>query len=275
MAMYINTNVSSLSAQKNLAATQSSLSKSFNRLSSGFRINTAADDAAGLAISDNMTAQIRSLNVAERNANDGVSMAQTAEGTLGTVNDILGRMRELATQGANGALTSANRTNIKVEFTALQAEIKRVMSSTTFNGKALLSSSTAVTFQVGANNKSYDKITVTFGGVSLTSVITATTSVTGATGSSAMAALDKIDTAINSVSQKRASFGAVMNRFQSVTSNIQTARLNLSAANSRIRDVDVAEETSKMARTQVMQQAGVSVLSQANQAPQIALKLLG
>jgi len=274
MAININTNVSSMVAQKNLLANQKMLTSSFNRLSSGLRVNTAADDAAGLAVSESMKAQIRSYNVAERNAADGVSMAQTAEGALGEVHAILGRMRELAMQSANGSLSSADRGHVSLEFVQLQSEVTRIQGSAQFNGvNVVATAATSVTFQVGLDNVAADQITVGFGGVTLTTVLNATTSVTTATA--ALNSLGRIDTAIGSVSGSRASFGAAMNRLDIAGSNIQTMRLNLSAANSRIRDVDVAEETARLSRNQVLTQAGTSVLAQANQMPQMAMSLLG
>jgi len=273
MALFINTNVSSLEAQKNLMHNQSNLQKSFNKLSSGYRINTAADDAAGLAISESMKSQVRSYTVAERNASDAISMAQTAEGALGEVHDILGRMRELGVQASNGNLTQTDRSYIQTEFVSLQSEVSRIQSSAKFNGKQLVNTTASnVTFQVGLSNSASDQITINFGGLSLSGVTTA--AVSGATASTALASLSAIDTAIQSVSTARSNFGAAMNRMDVATSNIQTMRLNLSAANSRIRDVDVAEETSKMSRNQVLTQAGVSVLAQANQLPQLAFGLI-
>jgi len=273
MALFINTNVSSLEAQKNLMRNQNNLQKSFNKLSSGYRINTAADDAAGLAISESMKSQVRSYTVAERNASDGISMAQTAEGALGEVHDILGRMRELGVQASNGNLTQTDRSYIQTEFVSLQSEVSRIQSSAKFNGKQLVNTTASnITFQVGLNNSASDQITINFGGLSLSGVTSA--AVSGATASTALASLTAIDTAIQSVSTSRSNFGAAMNRMEVASSNIQTMRLNLSAANSRIRDVDVAEETSKMSRNQVLTQAGVSVLAQANQLPQLAFGLI-
>ena len=270
----INTNVGSLMAQDNLSKAQSSLSQSFARLSSGYRINSSADDAAGLAISDSMSSQIRSYAVASRNTNDGISMAQTADGALSQVTDILGRMSELATQGANGALQSSDRSYIQTEFGALQSEIKRIMTSTKFNGQQLITqASSTVAFQVGINNTASDRISVTFGGVHLSALVSSATLISGA-ATNAQAAIDTIDTALKAVSTTRARFGAVMNRLQITSSNIDTASLNLSAANSRIRDVDVASETSALSRTQVLEQAGTAILAQANQSPQLALSLL-
>lgn len=272
----IQTNISSLEAQKNLQKNQTALMSSFNKLSSGYRINTAADDAAGLAISESMKSQIRSYTVDERNASDGISMAQTAEGALGDIHDVLGRMRELAVQSSNGSVTSTDRGYMQTEFGLLQAEVSRIQGSAKFNEKDLITASAqTVSFQVGLNNTSSDQVSVTFGGVALTSLTASTTKIGGTTASSALASLSTIDTAIGSVSTARSKFGAAMNRLQVATSNIQTMRLNLSAANSRIRDVDVASETSSMTRNQVLTQAGISVLAQANQLPQSAFNLIG
>lgn len=276
MALFINSNVASESAQKNLGANQAKLAVSFARLSSGLRINSAKDDAAGLAISESLKSQIRSFNVAERNASDGISMAQTGEGALGEVHDILGRMRELATQAANGSLTSADRGFLQTEFASLQDEITRIQGSAKFNGRALVSSTAeTITLQVGLSNTASDQISVTLGGVSLATIAGGSTVLSGTTASGALSALSTIDTAIGNVSTARATFGAAMNRLETAQSSIQTMRLNLSAANSRIRDVDVAQETSALSRNQVLTQAGVSVLAQANQLPQLAFGLLG
>lgn len=273
MAINIQTNISSLEAQGRLAGSQKALMSSFAKLSSGFRVNSAADDAAGLAISEGMKSQIRSYAVAERNAADGISMAQTAEGALGEVHGILGRMRELAMQASNGSLAQNDRGYLDKEFGLLKDEVTRIQDSTSFNGVKLVGSSTAsVTFQVGLNNASSDQIKVDFGALNLSSLTSATLS--GTSASSALSSLKTIDDAIKTVSDSRSNFGSAMNRLQVATSNIQTMRMNLSAANSRIVDVDVAEETAKMSRNQVLTQAGVSVLAQANQIPQTALGLL-
>jgi len=275
MALNIQTNVASLEAQKSLYGNQKALMSSFNKLSSGFRVNSAAGDAAGLAISESMKSQIRSYTVAERNAADGISMAQTAEGSLGEVHDVLGRMRELAMQASNGSLGTQDRSYIDTEYSSLKSEITRIQDSTKFNGNQLVQNAAAtVTFQVGLNNSASDQITVTFGGVDLAALVATANSVAGATASAALAALGTIDTAINNVSTSRSKFGTAMNRLQVATSNIQTMRLNISAANSRIRDVDVATETANMSRNQVLSQAGVSVLAQANQLPQMAFSLI-
>jgi flagellin len=274
MSIDIQTNNAALSAQKNLNSNQKLLAGSFQKLSSGFRVNTAADDAAGLAISESMKSQIRSYTVAQRNASDGQSMAQTAEGALGNVHDVLGRMRELAMQSANGSMDSTDRGYIATEFKSLQAEIGRVQGSAKFNGKQLINATPAtVTFQVGLDNTASDQITLTFGGVALTTIAAASTDLSNATG--ALAALGRIDTAIGNVSTARAKFGTAMNRMDVAANNIQTMQLNITAANSRIVDVDVASETASLSRNQVLTQAGTAVLAQANQLPQLALSLIG
>lgn len=275
MALVIQTNVAAMAAQKNLQASQKQLAGSFQKLSSGFRVNTAADDAAGLAVSESMKAQIRSYTVAERNAGDAISMAQTAEGALGEVHDVLGRMRELAVQSSNGSLTNTDRGYLNTEFSSLKSEITRIQGSTKFNGVSLLNATgSAVKFQVGLNNNVSDQIDVTFGGVTLTTVASGgSADVSGQTA--ALNTLSTIDTAISSVSNSRSKFGAAMNRLDVATSNIQTMRLNISAANSRIRDVDVASETSALSRNQVLSQAGASILAQTNQLPQLAFGLIG
>ncbi len=273
MSLNINTNIASLSAQKNLAGSQMALAGSFQKLSSGLRVNSAADDAAGLAVSESMKSQIRSYTVAQRNAADGISMAQTAEGALGQVHDVLGRMRELAMQSSNGSLGTTDRGYLDTEFSSLKAEIGRIQKSAKFNGTQLVNSTGAsVTFQVGLNNTQSDQIAVTFGGVSLGTLLATASTVANVTG--ALAALGNIDSAIQTVSNSRAKFGTAMNRLNYATSSIQTMSVNLSAANSRIVDVDVASETANMSRNQVLSQAGVSVLAQANQLPQMAFGLL-
>ncbi|HVU02666.1 MAG TPA: flagellin [Polyangiaceae bacterium] len=278
MAIVVQTNMASLEAQKNLNKTQMALGKSFNRLSSGFRVNTAADDAAGLAISESMKAQIRSYTVAERNANDAISMTQTAEGALGEMSSIIGRMRELAMQGSNGAMTATDRGYLSTEFTALQQEMSRIQQSAKFNNKQLLqATATNITFQVGLDNTGSDQITLTFGGLGLDALLStgaSGTSVSGATTSASLAALGTIDAALTTINTARARFGSAMNRLEVTTSSIQTMRNNLTAANSRIVDVDVAEETSTMSKNQILSQAGSSVLAQANQLSQLAMNLL-
>jgi flagellin len=275
MSLVIQTNVASLETQKNLNKTQSMLSQSFNRLSSGLRVNSAADDAAGLAISEGMKTQIRSYTVAERNANDAISMTQTAESALGEMSSILGRMRELAMQGANGSMTGTDRSYLNTEFSALQSEMGRIQQSAKFNGKDLLSATANnITFQIGLDNTASDQLALTFGGLGLTSLLATGTNVSGASASTSLAALGQIDAALTTISTNRARYGASMNRLEVTTSSIQTMRLNMSAANSRIVDVDVAEETANLSKNQILSQAGSAVLSQANQLPQLALKLL-
>jgi len=271
----MRTNIQALDAQMKLSSTQMAVNKSFQRLSSGYRINTAADDAAGLAISESMKSQIRSYTVAERNASDAISMTQTAEASLGDMHDILGRMRELAMQAANGDMTDIDRGYIDTEFKSLQAEMGRIEGSARFNGRQLVTAAPDnVVFQIGLDNTASDQITLTFGGLSITQILSASTSLDGATAGNALASLSRIDTAIQNISTNRAKYGATLNRLDITISSIQTMRLNITAANSRIRDVDVATETAMLSKNQVLSQAGVAVLAQANQLPQLALKLL-
>jgi flagellin len=268
----VNTNVASLNAQRNLSSSQVSLNKSLQRLSSGLRINSAADDAAGLAISEGMKGNIRSLNQAVRNANDGVSLSQTAEGALNEVSNILSRMRELSTEAANGTLTASQRGFINSEFGRMASEITRIASATTFNGTHLLASAgKQITIQVGITSAAYDTITISLGAMDAT-----TLGVNGgfATSGSAAAMQATIDTAISTVSAQRATLGALQNRFQSTINNLQVTSENLSAAQSRIADADIAAETANMTRANILVQAGTSILAQANQAPQAALSLL-
>lgn len=273
MGLTVNTNIASINAQRNLNLTQVSLNKSLQRLSSGLRINSAADDAAGLAISEGMRANIRSMNQAIRNANDGVSLVQVAEGAMNEVSSILTRMRELTTQAQNGTVSSAQRQYISKEFTDLHAEITRISNATDFNGKKLLNTSASVVkIQVGVGNKGYDGICVDLrtgmsaGKLSVASTIS--------TIGKASTMITKLDAAINKVSQRRANLGAVQNRLQSVINNLQVSMENTSAAESRIRDTDVAAETAQLTRGQILMQAGTAILSQANQLPQTALSLL-
>ena len=276
MPLVINTNVSSLKAQTSLAKTQSSLASSFQRLSSGFRINTAADDAAGMGISESLKARIRSFSVAERNTNNAVSMTNTAEGGLNQISGILQRMRELAVQSANGDLTSTDRSFVDTEFQALKDEIDRLSETTQFNSKELLTgTSQDFKFQVGINTTTFDTITVKFGGITTSSLGMSGISVGGSNATNATSAINTLDAALTNVSTRRSELGAATNRLQEAIANTQTMRTNLSAANSAIRDVDIATETSKLARSQVLLQAGTSVLTQANQSTQLALSLLG
>jgi flagellin len=222
-----------------------------------------------------MKSQIRSYTVAERNANDAISMTQTAEASLGDMHDILGRMREIAMQASNGDMSQVDRGYIDTEFSSLKAEMSRIEGSARFNGQPLVSATAAnITFQIGLNNTSSDQITLTFGGLNLTTILSAGTSLAGATAGNALASLAVIDDAIQTISTNRARYRATLNRLDVTVSSIQTMRLNITSANSRIRDVDVAEETANLSKNQVLSQAGVSVLAQANQLPQLALKLL-
>ena len=273
MAVVINSNISSLAAQKNLSHSQSMLQTSFQRLSSGYRVNSAKDDAAGLAVATKLNAQIRSNTVAERNASDGISMAQIGEGALGAMNDTLTRMRELAVQSANGSYSSNDRAYLQNEYKSLQTEIKRIASATKYAGTKLVAqAATVVTFQVGTDSTADNQIALSMGSVSTQTVVTATSTVS--TAAQALAAITLCDNVIDKVSTTRSRYGAAMNRLEITTSNLATERLNLSAANSRIRDVDVADETATMSRNQVLVQAATSILAQANQSPQTALSLL-
>jgi len=271
MALTVNTNVASLNAQRNLARSQGELATSMSRLSSGLRINSAKDDAAGLAISDRMTAQIRGLNQAARNANDGISLAQTAEGALQESTNILQRIRELAVQSANDTNSASDRLSLQAEVDQLTTEMNRIATSTTFNNRPVIDGSmTAATFQVGAN--AGDTITFSIGGARLADLGLTTVSVTSPAASST--AIGLVDTALGTIDTIRGNLGAVQNRFESTISNLNIVAENLSAARSRIMDADIAQETSKMTRANILQQAGVSILTQANQTPQLALQLL-
>jgi len=275
MAFSIRTNVGSLDAQRNLFNAQSMLSDSFARLSSGYRITKAGDDAAGLGISVNLESQISSFNQANRNAQDANSVISTAEANLNQTTQLLTRMRELAMQSASSGVGNTERAYIQTENAANISEIDRIANAAEFNGQALLNSgATTLTFQVGIRNvAANDQIGVTTVDATANAGLGVST-LDFTTQLGAQNALATIDTALQTISRARASFGASGNRLNSVIQTIQSGAESLSAANSRIRDVDVAEETSRMARTQVMMQAGVSVLAQANQSPQLALKLL-
>lgn len=274
MGLRVNTNVASIGAQRNLFNVTSRLQGNYSRLSSGMRISTAADDAAGLGISEKMRSQIRSYQVAGRNAMDGLSMSQTAEGALGEVGNILSRMRELAVQGANGTLSADDRATIGTELTALENEITRISDETSFNGVNLLDGSGSATtgIQVGIN--AGQTIDLDFGdNMDATTLSVAGLAVTDA--ATAGAAITAIDAAITTVSTARGEHGAAQNRLQSSIRSIQSVTENLSAAESRIRDVDVAYETADLTRNSILQQAATSVLAQANAQPQLALSLLG
>ncbi len=288
MALSIITNLPALSAQRNLASTTDALTQSVGRLSSGLRINRAADDAAGLGISENLRADIRSMVQAKRNANDAISLTQVAEGAMNEIQGIVSRMRELAVQSANGTLGTTERGYIQTEFTSLRQEIDRITAVTEFNGTKLIDGtmSAGVNFQVGIQNTSNDRLSLSIGALNAQSLGSTGSVATGAAGTviasqslstatGAQAALAVFDLAITQLSTSRSKLGAMQNRLSVTMTNISVAHENLSAAESRIRDVDVASESGNLARAQILQQAGVSLLGQANQLPQAALSLLG
>ena len=286
MGTSINTNIASLNAQRNLSMSQASLSTSMQRLSSGLRVNSAKDDAAGLAIAERMNAQVRGMNVAVRNANDGISLAQTAEGALGKVGDSLQRMRELAVQSRNSTNSDADKDSLDKEFAELAKEIQRVLGGTTFNGKNILAADAgSQTFQVGANTSTDDEISITTTQMTTDSAMT---TVAGTDNSGAGRAkidstadttaigtvIDDIDAAIDKVNSERATMGASQNRFDAVIGSLQISIENQSAARSRIMDADFASETANMSRASILQQAGNAMVAQANQLPQQVLSLL-
>ena len=279
MPAIINTNTASLNAQRNLSASQASLATSMQRLSSGLRINSAKDDAAGLAIAERMNAQVRGMNVGIRNANDGVSMVQTAEGALSKVGDSLQRMRELAVQARNATNSSSDRDSLNKEFVQLQGEINRVLGGTSFNGKKMLGAdATAMSFQIGANVTSDDVIQITTTDMTSDADISAVTSGAAIDGNATVSdigtVIQDIDTAINTVNDQRAEFGAAQSRFEAVISSLQQGVEAQSAARSRIMDADFAQETANMSRAQILQQAGTAMIAQANSMPQNVLSLL-
>ncbi|MEE9392765.1 MAG: flagellin [Planctomycetota bacterium] len=273
MGLRINTNLFSINAQRNLGNATNQLGGSFRKLSTGLRITSAADDAAGLAISERLRAQTRSLEQAGRNANDGISVIQTAEGSLDEVSGILNRLRELSIQSANGTLSNTDRDTLQEEFSALVNEVDRIASATTFNGTDILSTTTNITFQVGSGITSADTIDVTINATGSTDLGIATLSI--GSGGDSSAAITAIDSAIGSVSSTRGQLGAVQNRLESTIRNLSVQTENLSAAESRIRDVDVAKETANLTKNSILQQAALSILGQANLQPQSALSLLG
>jgi len=283
MALTVNTNVASLNAQRNLQTNQAGLSTVFQRLSSGLRVNSAKDDAAGLAVAEGMSSIIRGANVAIRNANDGISMGQTAETALGNVANNLQRIREIAVQSANGSITDTQRGNLQKEVDQLTQEISRTIGGTSFNGIGLLdaSNSAGITFQVGA--ASGDTVSVSgaaittfssFGSNAVSASVTATGVINISTRGGASAALSALDTDLVTITQKRATFGAVQNRFDAVISGLESYSESLSAARGRIVDADFAQETAALTRGQILQQASTAILAQANALPQNALTLL-
>jgi flagellin len=282
MTLSINTNIASIDAQRNLSSSQSSLATSMQRLSSGLRINTAKDDAAGLSIAERMNAQVRGMNVAIRNSNDGISLAQTADGALAQVSNSLQRMRELAVQARNSTNSSSDKDSLNKEFGQLQSEITRVLGGTAFNGKHILGAdATTLNFQVGANTTSDDTVSIkttdmATGDTTMTTVTNTSTAVIDSTATSGAIAtvIDNIDKAIDDVNDTRATFGATQSRFDSIISNLQSSVENQTAARSRIMDADFATETANMSRANVLQQAGTAMIAQANQQPSQVLSLL-
>ncbi|MDQ8024128.1 MAG: flagellin [Moraxellaceae bacterium] len=273
MAMTINTNVSSLNSQRALNGTQNSLATSLQRLSSGLRINSAKDDAAGLAVAERIKAQVSGFNVAIRNANDAISLMQVADGGAAQVSDNIQRMRELAVQAANGTLNSGDRANLQVEFAALSSEISRLGEATKFNNIAVANASTTFTFQVGAGTTTNDQISVSVADVRGSTLGIGTT-ISVSDAAAALTAITALDSAINTVTTTRASFGAALNRSQAVISSLQIAVENQEAARGRIVDADFASETANLSRVQILQQAGTAMLAQANALPQQVLSLL-
>jgi flagellin len=285
LAQTINTNLISLNAQRNLSSSQGSLSTSMQRLSSGLRVNSAKDDSAGLSIADRMNTQVRGMQTAMRNANDGISMAQVAEGALGTVTNMLQRMRELAVQAANGTNSVSDRASLNAEYQQLATESRRTMSGTQFNGQSILATSVVSSFQIGPNTSStLDRITIAaFNWTSVAALTIAvganitsapTTAPAGTDGSFALASITALDNAINAINSERANFGAVQNRFDNVISNLMLSAENQTAARSRIMDADYAMETANLSRANILQQAGNAMVAQANQLPQQVLSLL-
>jgi len=275
MSLFVNTNVSSLNATRQLFNSNLSLNTAFERLSSGFRINSAKDDAAGLQISDRMTAQVQGLNQAVRNANDGISLAQTAEGALSETTTALQRIRVLAVQSQNGINSSADRLALQKEVSALKAEISRISSTTQFAGVTILNGTYSAVFLVGANAGQSISVNISRpgGGYGTSGLGLANLTVGDAQGASA--ALTAIDSAISIIGGIRADLGAIQNRFQSTIRNLSNISENVSAARMRIKDTDFAMETAELTRAQILQQASTTILSQANQRPQSALSLLG
>jgi flagellin len=277
MAIRISTNVASLNAQKSLHGTQRAMDQSLARLSSGYRINQAADDAAGLAISENLKGQIRGLGQANRNANDGISLVQVAEGGLNEISSMLIRLRELAVQASSDTIGDTERKFLDVEYQQLKSEIQRVSEVTTYNGTDLLNGTGGIMdIQVGVQNDPF-KDRISFNSSAANSTLESLGVVAESVSTKEMAqnSIDVVDTAMISVNAMRANFGALQNRLTSTINNLNIAHENLSAANSRIRDSDIASETAELTRNQILMQAGVSVLGQANAAQQVALKLLG
>ncbi|QEP45072.1 flagellin FliC [Ectothiorhodospiraceae bacterium BW-2] len=275
MSLSIYTNIASLSAQNSLSYSNNLMQTSMQRLSSGLRINSAQDDASGLAISRRLDAQVRGMNVAMRNASDGISMAQTAENALGQAGDMLQRMRELAVQAANGTLSTSDRTNLQSEYDQLNTEIGRVISSTEYNGKTLLNGSAgSVKIQIGADNSSGNQITVNFDAISGVTASGVANAGSVGTVSTALNAISAIDTAIDNITAQQATYGAMQSRFDSTINILRGSSEQTAAALGRIQDTDYATETANFTKMQILQQAGIAMLAQANQTPNNILSLL-
>ncbi|GAB6899870.1 flagellin N-terminal helical domain-containing protein [Kineosporia succinea] len=275
MGLYVTSNVAALNAYRNLSATQTSQSSSLEKLSSGYRINKAADDAAGLAISQGLQSQIGGLSVAVRNAQDAISVVQTADGALNETQAILQRMRNLAVQASSGGSQGANaQAASQTEFAQLQSEINRISQTTNFNGQNLLDGTYTGTFQIGANNTDNDRITADLTGTAMSTDGLAITDAALTDTAAAQAAIDSIDAALETVSTTRATLGAYQNRFQHTVNNLNVSVENLTASNARIQDTDMASEMVSFTQAQILSQAGTAMLAQANQQPQSILKLL-
>lgn len=273
MSLVVQTNTASSFAQSQLGKTSSALAKNFAKLSSGMRINDASDDAAGLGIVKSMNAQVRSMAVAERNTNDGISMVQTADGGAEQLHEIMTRMRELAVQASNGSLSANDYTNLDTEYQANLSEIDRISASTKYNGQSLLSgAASSKAFQVGIGTAATDRISVSFGAADSTGLAVNGTDLT--TFGTAQAAITALDAGIQTLSTVREGFGSSLNRFSFAVSSLQAQQTNMSAGISRIRDVDIASETANMSKNNVLTQAGAAILKQANQSPQLAMQLI-
>jgi flagellin len=275
MAQIINTNMASLNAQRNLSTTKNDISTAIQRLSSGLRVNSAKDDAAGLAIAERMHAQVRGMNVAMRNANDGISMAQVAEGALGKVSDMLQRMRELAVQSANATNSAGDRASLDSEYQQMAAEVTRMLQGTRFNGADILAGGAGTqTFQIGAGTTANDTFSVVTGDLASQAEVGAVVGGDVTTVATSTTSMDNIDTLLDVINNQRAVWGATQNRFEAIIANLQVASENQAAARSRIMDADFAAETAALSRAQVLEQAGTAMVAQANQLPQSVLSLL-
>jgi len=278
MPIIVNSNIASLNAQRNLNMSNTALASSLQKLSSGLRVNSAKDDAAGLAVAEGLTSQIRGNNQGVRNAYDGISVAQTAESALGQVGNNLQRIREISVQAANGSISDDNRSQLQKEVDQLTQEVSRIVQTTNFNGTKLLTGGSGLTFQVGSSGSTDNQVTTS--GVELSGIsaysgsLTATGTVNVSSSGAASAAIASMDAAIRTVTNTRATFGSIQNRFEAVIANTQAYVENLSASKSRIMDTDFASETASLTRNQILQQAGTAILGQANTVPQAALSLL-